>query len=124
MDDISEKLQSMLSDEEGLKKLQSIYEILSESGTHEACSEEEKKDETKDSESEESDSEFDFSSFFKLQSLLEGVNTENSSTALITALKPYLSEERRKKADKAVKILNLLNIYTTLRETGLLNDIL
>lgn len=120
MDDISEKLQSMLSDEEGLKKLQSIYEILSESG----CKEE-STDQSENCECEDTNQagEFDFSNLLKMQSLFNA-DMDNNSTALINALKPYLSPEKQKKADKAVKLLNILNMYTVLKETGLLNDFL
>lgn len=130
MENISDKLQALLSDEEGIKQLQSLYEILSgekKNDKEEDVSESENisvEDSscTENAESQEDD--FDFSTFFRLQSLLDAGNTENKNTALIVALKPYLSQERQMRADKAIKILNIIEAAAVLRESGLLNNIL
>lgn len=46
--------------------------------------------------------------------------SDDSRVQLINALKPHLSEERRKRADTAVKILKLLDMLPLIKESGLL----
>lgn len=48
---------------------------------------------------------------------------QDSRTALITALKPHLSAERQLRADRAIKILRLLDILPILKESGLLEKL-
>ena len=130
MENISDKLQALLSDEEGIKQLQSLYEILSgekKKDKEDDVSENENisAEDSSCTENEESqEDDFDFSTFFQLQSLLDAGNTENKNTALIVALKPYLSYDKQMRADKAIKILNIIEAAAVLRESGLLNNIL
>lgn len=50
----------------------------------------------------------------KLSSIMNAMNKKDDRTKLIEALKPLLSEKRRKKADEAMQILKLLDILPTL----------
>lgn len=43
---------------------------------------------------------------------------------LLIALKPHLSPQRREKVDKSLKILRMLEMFISLKESGLLNDLL
>ena len=47
--------------------------------------------------------------------------SDDCRTALLTALKPNLSEERRKKVDTAIKILKFIELLPLLKESGILN---
>ncbi|MBE6853332.1 MAG: hypothetical protein E7505_07620 [Ruminococcus sp.] len=134
MESVAEKLQSLLSDKEGLKQLQSLYDILSENNEKEndckdsspvsACEESsEECQETDDSCSFQTDG-FDFSNILRLQSLFDPENNDNKNTALLIALKPHLSPQKQQKVDKAVKIMNLLDAVTVLKETGILSEII
>lgn len=49
---------------------------------------------------------------------------QDNRTALITALRPHLSAERQKRADRAIKILRILDILPLLKESGLLEKLL
>ncbi|MGN0538823.1 MAG: hypothetical protein ACI4KI_03110 [Candidatus Fimenecus sp.] len=51
----------------------------------------------------------------KLVSVMGQLNKEDSRTRLITDLKPLLSEERRKKADEAIKFLQLMDLLPLLK---------
>ena len=60
----------------------------------------------------------------ELQMIMSVVSKLNSAkdserTNLITALKPYLSDTRREKAENAIKILKLLEILPLLKDSGL-----
>ena len=51
----------------------------------------------------------------KLVSVTGQLNKEDTRTRLITDLKPLLSEERRKKADEAIKFLQLMDLLPLLK---------
>lgn len=53
-----------------------------------------------------------------MMSLLNG-RGQDERCALISALKPLLSEERRHKADEAIKIIQLMEIIPKIREQGI-----
>lgn len=128
MDNIADKIQNILTDEESLKKIQALYEALS-GGSKEKSETVQEQEQNDDNCAEESAEDinapdFDFSTIFKLQGLFSGDGQEDKNTALLLALKPHLSEEKRIKTDKAIKIMHLINAATVLKESGLLNDVL
>ena len=49
---------------------------------------------------------------------------EDERTKLILSLKPLLSEERRRRADEAVRLLQLVNLLPALKESGILEKFL
>lgn len=132
MDNIADKIQSILTDEESLRQIQALYEALSGGKESKSPSEEtvQEQAEPEDCPQEDNSEEgggipdFDFSTILKLQGLFGGDCQEDKNTALLLALKPHLSEEKRIKADKAIKIMHLINAVSVLKESGLLNDVL
>ncbi len=54
----------------------------------------------------------------KLAPMLSQLNREDDSTRLLTALRPLLGPERRKKVDEAVKILQMMRLLPMLRDMG------
>ena len=60
----------------------------------------------------------------KLAPLLSKAQQEDDTTRLLNALRPLLSEKRQKKIDEAIKILHILRILPMVRETGILSSIL
>ena len=49
------------------------------------------------------------------------MHADDKNTELLRALKPHFSEERAKKVDDAVRILQLIRLLPLVRESGLLN---
>ncbi|MBR2591092.1 MAG: hypothetical protein IKE65_09255 [Clostridia bacterium] len=49
---------------------------------------------------------------------------EDERTKLIASLKPMLSEERRHRADEAIRLLHLASMLPALRESGILEKLL
>lgn len=47
--------------------------------------------------------------------------SDDSRVQLISALRPHLSEERKKRADTAIKILKLLDLLPLIKDSGLMN---
>ena len=62
----------------------------------------------------------DMSVFQNLLPLLSALNSHDEREDFIYALKPLLSDERRKKADEAVKFIKLLSIIPLLKEKGIM----
>ena len=60
----------------------------------------------------------------RLAPLLSQVNREDDSTRLLHALRPLLSEKRRKKLDEAIKILQMMRLMPLLKDSGLFSGLL
>lgn len=71
-----------------------------------------------DSDSDESPLPFDLGALGTL------AGTEDDRCALIKSLKPMLSEQRRRKADEAIKLLKLASLIPVLKESGVLKNFL
>lgn len=52
----------------------------------------------------------------KVAPLLGRLNEENDSTRLLNALKPFLSEKRRQRADQAIKLLAVIKLLPLIKE--------
>ncbi len=114
MDDILEKLQSVMSDPESMSQIESLAAMLGQQNDDESSSQ---SSESSDA----SDPGIDLGMIMQLTSLM-GSTGQDEDAALLLALKPHLKEARQKKVDKAVKLLKLLTVWKTLRDTGLLKD--
>ena len=101
MEDLTEKIADMLSDPEMMNNLQSISGLLGLS-SGEQCEDKEN--------SEESSSGFPFSPemlqmIMKIIPILSSLKKEDKYTKFLEALKPLLSEEKRKKLESSSHIL-------------------
>ncbi len=56
----------------------------------------------------------------KLLPLISEFNKHDEREDFLCALKPLLSEERRKKADEAVKLIKLVSLIPILKEKGIM----
>lgn len=115
MDDLMKKVQEVLSDEESMAQLNELAEMLKEDLGGEASESAEKSS---------AESAFDFSQLLGIGQLLGGVNSDDKNTALLLALRPHLSTERQTRIDRAVKLLKLYTMYTILKDSGMLKDML
>lgn len=143
MDDITSRIQSILNDEESMKQLNELADMLSSGMQSDGASADnggqtgmpdlsalfgsigggQSSDGSPSSSSSDGGlfGDMDIGTIMNIMSAVSSADTDSREASLILALKPYLSEKRRKKADKAVKMLKLLAIYTALREQGVLN---
>ena len=62
----------------------------------------------------------DMSKFASLTPILAEISKKDERTEFLLALKPFLTEERRPKADEAAKLIKLVNILPMLRDRGIL----
>ncbi len=62
----------------------------------------------------------DLSQLSALAPILQAFNMPDERLAFINALKPLLSEEKRQKADEAMKLVRLVSVLPLLRERGIM----
>lgn len=132
MDNIGELINSVLSDPGAMEKLRETARqfgidadaLVGESGetggeSHSEVLETQSSDSNKNLNST-GDINMDMiSAMTKITPLLSKLREEDDMTRLIHALKPYLSGDRRKKADEADKIMAVMRIIPLLKNTKL-----
>ncbi len=97
-----ENLLSSISDED-MAKIKDLAKNLSGS------------EEKKPTETEKNNFPVDLNTMNKIMSVMGQMGKEDYRTRLINDLKPMLSDERQKKADEAMKFLQLMEILPLLR---------
>ncbi len=120
MEDMSAKIQEILSDKESMKQLNELAQMFS--STENSNVEPEKSD----GQSENTAGgmpDFDFSMLFKLQNIMNKTSDDKAACFLL-ALKPLLKEEKQKKVENAVKMLKLFAVWEILKDSGILKDFL
>lgn len=129
MDDIMNKINKILSDPESIKQISELAQMfMSEAGNNNKNSN--ASDSNPDNSENSSDSDsgafsgFDLGKLMKIQEIIGAVSGKDKNAELLLALKPHLSPERQKKADKAIKLLKLLTVWNIIKDSGMLKDFL
>lgn len=126
MDDIAEKINALLSDEESMRQIRELAAMFSSGNMGDAASPDsggENFSQEDSTGSEASDNDFPNINFAAIFQLMGAMSQSDKNCELLTALKPHLCAERQVKIDKAVRLLKLYNLFVTARESGLLNDL-
>lgn len=112
MDDLSEKINSLLSSPEALEQIKELSGMLGISDVHNTSKTEQKTlpDDT-------------LSLVTKVAPFLKSMNKDDDTIRLLKALRPFLSDERNKKIDGAEKILKILKCLPMLKDSGLLESL-
>lgn len=116
MDNMNDMLNSVLGDPESLRQIQELADMLKEE-TGGGPS-----DSPADSDKGSSDG-FDPAVLMSIMGAVSAAGSDDKNRSLILALKPYLSSERRARADKAVKFLKMYAVFNELKKSGMLNDL-
>lgn len=124
-----DKVNEMLSDPESLKQIQELANMLnSEMGSSQTTQNNSNNvnntfnNNTNNNSNDNDMPNIDFSKIFQLIQMFN--STSNSQdTALLLAIKPYLTSERQSKVDKAIKLMKMYDIFTTAKSSGLLNNL-
>lgn len=109
MDDISEKLSSLLSDPEGMEKIRNMAQNLLGSKPEESPK------------INNDDLDIDIGALTGILKKMKGPAGNDSRINLLLALKPNLSKEKQAKVDSAIKILRLIELAPILKDMGLFN---
>lgn len=112
MDDMLSKINALLSDEESVKQLSELAEMIKNGDN-----------ESKGSDQDNDAFQPDMAKIVKLTGLMSSVN-QDKNTELLLALRPHLGTERQERVDKAVKILKMLTVWNAAKESGLLQDLI
>lgn len=113
MDDIINRIGELLSDEESLKQLSELAQILVSDDSSDKSGEDKAEIVSPDIES-----------VLKLTSLIGQVSKQDKNTELLIALKPHLSDEKQKRVDKALKLLKILAVWNIAKDSGILNELI
>ena len=114
MDDLMQRIQEVLADEESMKQISEIAQQLGVDMNAEA---------EPDANASSSDKSATANGMAGMLGALSSCGESDKNAALIEALRPFLSEERRNRADKAMKLLRLLKLAQTLKDSGFLDSI-
>lgn len=109
MDDLNEKLNRLLSDPEGMAKIQSMMAALGGGDAPPAPPPPAVTEPPPD-----------LTVLTRLLPVLSGAGTDNEDTRLLAALKPYLHGERAKRLDESMRLLRLAKLLPLLQEQGVL----
>ncbi len=123
MDDLFGKMQSILSNPESMQQIQELAKLFGAGEEQNGETAEHPEESSEACAEEESGGGIDLGMLMQLSSLM-GSTGQDEDTALLLALKPHLKEERQKKVDRALKLMKLMTVWKTLKETGLLKDFL
>ncbi len=63
----------------------------------------------------------DLNTLMLLQRAVSALNQDDQNTELLRALKPHFSEDRAKKVDDAIRILQLIRLLPLVKELGIFN---
>ena len=114
MDDLNEKITRLLSDPEGMAKIQSMMAALG--GGEQPAS----PTPAPTPISAPVGGGPDLATLTRLLPLLTGAGEDNEDTRLLAALKPYLHGERAKRLDESMRLLRLAKLLPVLQEQGVL----
>ena len=102
MDDLSEKLDKLLSSPDSMKRIEEMMTAMGVAAP--------------EPEPAPIDSDFDMSVLFKVLPAIESLSKQDDNTALLHALRPHLQEERRKKLDEAANMMKLIKLLPLIKE--------
>lgn len=117
MDDLTEKLTSLLQDPKGMEQIKNIAQSFLQQNTPAQPA-------PAPSAPASAGGGLDISpdmlqTVAKLSSVFKTQNTEDDNIRFLLALKPLLSEERRARTDTAMKLMKMMKLLPALTESGI-----
>ena len=142
MDDLMNKIQNVLNDEESMKQIKELADMLTadnggqgeQGGQREAPQSPQNMDFSQLLQSLGGVSPpavskpaqatlaggLDIAKLMKIQSIMQSASKPDKNIQLLLALRPLLKEENQAKIDRLIKIFKLFAVYPALKESGLL----
>lgn len=117
MDDMSQKLMSLMNDPEIMSKIQGLSGLLSQG---EAKEEPKQKPPEPLSKPSEPILPMDMmGTMMKIMPLLNSLKEEDETTRLLKALRPFLSDTRQKKLDEGIRLMRIMRLLPLLKGTDM-----
>lgn len=126
MDDLSSKISDILSDPQALEQIKGLGEMLGLSDTSNA--QVHKPQPAKNTDNMLSTlsggmSPDMLSMVTKIAPLMSNFNKDDDTTRLLLALRPFLSDERKKKLDEASKLLKMMKLLPIIKDAKLFDSL-
>lgn len=109
MDDLSEKIQQLLSSPDAMNQIQSMMAAFGQSAPVAPPS---------DPEPAVPDLGLDMGALLKLAPLLGSLGKDDDGSNLLKALKPYMHDEQSKRLDDAIRMMQLMKLLPLLKGFG------
>jgi len=122
MDDLSAKINQILSDPQALQQIQGLSSMLSMPSSDVSSTVENKPQSLPVSIGDSISGDM-LSLIGRLAPLMSDINKEDATTRLLAALRPFLSDERKKKLDKTGKILKMMKLVPLLKDFSVLDSL-
>lgn len=117
MDDLSEKISELLSDPQSMEKIRTLAGMFGAGGQSESEQQPPPEQQAQaHTQAQGNGMPFDDEMLQKMQRAFALMRKDDPRVSLLLALKPNLSEERRRKVDEAVHLLRLVNLLPLLQE--------
>ncbi len=125
MDDISSKLSEIMSDPRALEQIKGLGEMLGITDAFNNNVHNTEKPQKTDTNALSTSllSPDMMSAVSKIMPILSSANKEDDVSRLLFALRPFLSDERRKKLEEAEKILKIMKLLPLLKDMKILDSI-
>jgi hypothetical protein len=121
MDDLTGKINELLSDPDSMEKIKNLAGMFAGSSGGDTGGENSQSNDEKGKKNSADELPFDPEMLLKIKSALDIMKKDDPRIDFLLALKPNLSDPRSKKVDEAIHILRLLSMAPMLREQGLFN---
>ena len=124
LDDIAEKIQSLLSDEESMRQIKELAAMFSGSSGNSGDSPSpfSETDSSAATNDENTSDGLGINPLVIMQ-LMGAISASDKNCDLLIALRPHLGDEKQRRLDKMLKFMKLYNIFITMRDSGMLNDL-
>ncbi|MDD6225232.1 MAG: hypothetical protein PUB41_03120 [bacterium] len=125
MDDLQSKISQIMSDPEAVEQIRSLGNMLGLSQNSQNTAVNPPKPSPPISENRAQNQQLSalngdtLSGIAKMMPVLSSMKQEDEATRLLSALRPFLSEEKQKKLDEAKKMLRFLKVLPLLKNGGL-----
>lgn len=126
MDDLSSKISEILSDPRALQQIKGLGDMLGLSNTSNESVHKPQPSQTSDnmlSALSGGMSPDMLSMVTKIAPLMSNFNKEDDTTRLLFALRPFLSDERKKKLDEASKLLKMMKLLPLIKDAKLFDSL-
>lgn len=124
MDDLSSKINEILSDPQALQQIKGLGEMLGIADTSQSVQQKSKNNGDNMLSAFTGGLSPDMLSLLsKVAPLMSNLNKEDDTTRLLLALRPFLSDERKKKLDEASKILKIMKLLPLIKETKIFDSL-
>lgn len=118
MDSLSGKLMEMLGNPESMEKIKGLSNLLdiNNISSENSATEEQKAKQVESPPALPTDA---IGTMMKLMPILSSMNKDDDNTRFLFALRPLLSDRRKRKLDESIKIMQMIRILPILKSQGI-----